>query len=281
MTRYLLILILALLSLASSAQAIVICEATLNPPTLNEGMEVPCSMDLSGNTRITGSFSLSLATNAAVNATITSATPTVIATGSNTMGAVLQGTSPWVVSGSVSATVTSSSVVATISTLPSITVGTMPAISATITNTATSIETAQVATSYGTPFANASLTTVMADKFGRTVVVPQGDRALATFNTVATSAAAEMILASAAGTASYWDLTMLGCSNAANGNGTRVDIRGTTGGKILFSHHLGTGQNFTLTFFVPFPQPTVNSTWTFQLATASAVQCNVGMILNK
>lgn len=55
----LLILFIALILLPSHSHAIPICLATASPPSLIEGQNYPCSLDLNANERVSGSFSVS------------------------------------------------------------------------------------------------------------------------------------------------------------------------------------------------------------------------------
>jgi len=140
------------------------------------------------------------------------------------------------------------------------------------------------ATSLPTAAANASITQVMVDKFGRVVTAPQGDRAIATRGSVNIATTAETTLIKAAGASTFWDLTSLACSNRDSSSATRVDIRDTTAGTVIHSMSLAAGQGgFVLPFYVPLPQTTANSTWTVQMSVnvSSGIDCNFIAVKNQ
>ena len=319
------------------AHALSVCEAHANAPNLQEGNLVPCQVDLNGNQRTLTSVAISTVTlsnnmNIASVANVAVPTgnlPVIVATGTNSIGSVLQGTNPWVTSlsggNAVNATITSLPSLPTgVNTIGTVTVAGFSggAFNATITGvngaavasvnivgclgaicaapgqvtmaSSTSVAIASdqsalpimgfSATSLPSSSGNASGTRVMTDKFGRVVIAPQGDRALATRGVVTISTTTETTLIRAGGSGIFNDITSLFCSNRDNASSTRVDIRDTTGGSIIHSGTISNaGGGFVLPFYVPLPQTSANATWTAQLSVnvAGGVDCNFVAVQNK
>lgn len=111
-----------------------------------------------------------------------------------------------------------------------------------------------------------NLTGAMFDKFGRQVVLQQTVRDLigTQATTISASTTETNIVTAAAST--FNDLMMLIVSNTSSATNTRIDIRDTTGGSVLFSLQSNGGQppiGFSLGG-VAIPQTTVNTSWTAQ-----------------
>lgn len=111
----------------------------------------------------------------------------------------------------------------------------------------------------------------MHDKFGRQVVLPLTTRDLiGTQTTTISNSTTETTIVSAAAS-TFNDLMMLVISNTSASTNTRIDIRDTTGGSVLFSlQSIGGAQpvGFSLGG-VAIPQTSSNTNWTAQCASAT------------
>lgn len=144
---------------------------------------------------------------------------------------------------------------------------------------ATTGSTAQSTGPQGKLFATTALPTAVsngqaadstADKFGRQVIIPVTIRDLVGTNTTTITASTSETTIVAAAASTFNDLVMLIISNTSASTNTRVDIRDTTAGTVLFS--LWSQAAAPPTGFapaVPIPQTTVNTNWTAQCATST------------
>lgn len=108
-----------------------------------------------------------------------------------------------------------------------------------------------------------NLTGNMADKYGRQVVLPGAIRDLVgtQTTTIAASTSETTIVTAIAST--FNDLTALVISNTS-ATATRVDLRDTTAGSVLFSIYVPAGDVRGVAFNRPIPQTSVNTNWTAQ-----------------
>lgn len=116
----------------------------------------------------------------------------------------------------------------------------------------------------------------MGDKFGRQVIVNNAMRDLmATQTTTISASTAETTIITATSSV-FHDLTAVFISNTS-ASATRVDIRDTTGGSVIFQLYIPAGdvRGFTLT--TAWPQTSVNTNWTAQ-SSASVTDLRVSTL---
>lgn len=212
----------------------------------------PVKVDGSGVTQpVSGTVTLSSAT-----VTLSSATVTCVPSGTQ------------VVSGTVtlsSQTVTLSSQTVTLSSQTVTAVGDVASGASDSGNPVK--QGAYAVTALPTAVTNAQRVNLVADKFGRQVVLPYSIRDLTTIGTVTLTTTTETTVLTAVAS-TFLDVTALQLSNASN-TGVRVDIRDSTGGTVRFSFYLAaSGGGVAQSFTVPVPQATVNNNWTAQLSAA-------------
>lgn len=130
---------------------------------------------------------------------------------------------------------------------------------------------AYAVTALPTAVANQDRTNVVADKFGRQVVLVSTVRDLIGTQTTTISASTTETTIVTAAASVFNDLAMLVISNTSAATNTRIDFRDTTGGSVLFALQSNGGQP-PVGFAVPgmpIPQTTVNTNWTAQCATST------------
>lgn len=117
-----------------------------------------------------------------------------------------------------------------------------------------------------TRVASADRADVISDLAGRLVVVPHQVRELITKQTTTISTTTETTILTAV-SSTFLDLVMLVITNTS-ATATRVDIRDTTAGTVLWSVAVAANGGAVLNFPVAIPQTTVNTNWTAQLSGA-------------
>lgn len=126
-------------------------------------------------------------------------------------------------------------------------------------------------TALPTAVSDGQLVGMMADKFGRPVVLVGSIRDLtATQTTTISASTSETTIVTAGASGILNDLVMLIISNTSTATNTRIDFRDATAGTILFSLQSNGGQppvGFALP--VPIPQTTAANNWTAQCATST------------
>jgi hypothetical protein len=128
-------------------------------------------------------------------------------------------------------------------------------------NAATSLPTAATA---------GNLVGPMFDKYGRLVTVSGTIRDLVGTQTTTLSATTSETTIVTAAASVFNDLVMLIVSNTSAATNTRIDIRDTTGGSVLFSlYSVGGSPPTGFALPVPVPQTSVNTNWTAQCATST------------
>lgn len=134
-------------------------------------------------------------------------------------------------------------------------------------------------TSLPTAASDGNLTGMMADKFGRAVVLPGTIRDLVgtQATTISASTSETTIVTQAASI--FNDLTLLIVSNTS-ATAARVDFRDTTGGSVLFSMYIPAGDVRGISLNRPIPQTTVNTNWTAQ-SSASVTDLRVYAVFDK
>ena len=110
----------------------------------------------------------------------------------------------------------------------------------------------------------------MSDVFGRQVTLPHGPRELVgTQGTTISASVTETTIVTAAPDV-FNDLALLIVSNTSAATSTRIDIRDTTAGTVLFSlQSIGGGPPTGFALPVPIPQTSKNTNWTAQCATST------------
>lgn len=123
-------------------------------------------------------------------------------------------------------------------------------------------------TSLPTAASSGNLTGAMGDKFGRTVVIPQGMRDIIspiTQNTLtATTTETALITAVASTLIDILSIIVMNTSLTA----CQVDFRDSTGGTIRFSLFVPGNDTRGIVFNVPMPQNTANNNWTVKCGTS-------------
>lgn len=124
-----------------------------------------------------------------------------------------------------------------------------------------------------------NLTGALADKFGRTIMIPGTLRDLVGTQptTISASTAETTVVAAAAST--FNDLTAIVISNTS-ATAARVDFRDTTAGSVLFSIYVPAGDVRGATFNRPVPQTSVNTNWTAQ-SSASITDLRIYCVFDK
>lgn len=140
----------------------------------------------------------------------------------------------------------------------------------------------QAATSLPTAVSNAQVVNNMSDKFGRSVVIPQGTRDIVNPITklILTASTTETTLISAVAS-TFNDLLSLIVINTS-ATATQVDFRDSTAGTIRASIYVPAGDTRGVVFQTPMPQAAVNTAWTAQCGTSvSSVIITGQYIANK
>lgn len=115
-----------------------------------------------------------------------------------------------------------------------------------------------------------NLVGVMADKFGRQVVIPHAIRDLVGTAQITLSGSVIETTLIAAAASTFNDLAMIVVSNTSSATNSRIDFRDTTGGAVIFSLESIAGSGpVGFTPPIPIPQTTVNTNWTAQCATST------------
>lgn len=119
---------------------------------------------------------------------------------------------------------------------------------------------------------------------GDLVIVPQGDRAIITQNTVTlTASTAETTLLTAGGSGVFLDLTYLKCTTSS-ALGSTISIRDATGGTVreTIVCGLASGPCEGAVYNVPFKQTSANANWTIQSsASVTSVFCTAQAVQTK
>ena len=205
---------------------------------------------------------------------------------------VVQATSPWVVSGSVTtqgtvnANITSGSVGVTNFPGSFITSGSVTAIpygtqgiSGSVSVTNGYVEQQYLSASVlPTPTSPPTLVAGMSDKFGRQVVLPQGMRDIVGFQeTVMTGSSASVVVTAIANT--YTDISTIVLMNSTSSTLYPILSDGTNS----FEFAVPSGDVRGVSFQVPLPATNINTSWTLSPngTSANALVCNVVYIKNK
>lgn len=137
----------------------------------------------------------------------------------------------------------------------------------------------QAQTALPTANSTGQLTGELVDKFGRRVVIPGTFRDLVGTQTTTISASTSETTIVTAAASVFNDITTLMISNTS-ATATRVDIRDTTAGTVLFSIYVPAGDVRGVSPTRPLPQTSVNTNWTAQ-SSASVTDLRVYVVFDK
>lgn len=126
-----------------------------------------------------------------------------------------------------------------------------------------------------------NLTGMTGDKFGRAVVLPNGFRDIVSSQptTISSSTSETTIVTAAAST--FNDVVSVLVSNTS-ATATRVDIRDTTAGSVIWQIYVPAGDSRGISLTTPWPQTSVNTNWTATCGTSVAdIRIAVLFVKNK
>lgn len=189
------------------------------------------------------------------------------------IGTVNQGTSPWVISGTVTASIAAAQTLSTVTTVGTVTTITNPvAITGSATGSAVPAgafyQGINAQTALPTAATAGNLTGATGDKFGRIIVIPQAMRDIVTpiAKLTITASTSETTLISAIASV-FADIGSLSFVNTS-ATGTLIDLRDSTSGTIRYSFYVPPTDMRGISFNVSLPQGTVNNNWTVQCGTS-------------
>lgn len=136
------------------------------------------------------------------------------------------------------------------------------------------------ATALPSAFTATDLTSLMSDKFGRLVVLPQAPRDLVGTQTTQLANNSETTIVTAAAS-TFKDITGFQITNST-ATAVTVTIKDSTGGTTRKVYDLAANGGIVVHFSPPLPQTTVNNNWTATLSANSiTVDVNVDFVNNK